>query len=324
LQSIYFGGGTPSLFTVESIARLLDGIRERIPVATDAEITLEANPGATDQARFAGYRASGVNRLSIGVQSLSHRQLQILGRIHDPAQARAAAAAARDAGFDDFNLDLMFALPEQSHQDALVDLHGVMALEPSHISLYQLTLEPNTLFYQTPPTLPDDDQAWAIQQELQSVLAAAEYKQYEVSAYARSGRRSRHNLNYWQFGDYLGIGAGAHGKLTGPQGVARRWKTKHPRRYLETAGTPASVGGHHLLGESDLVLEFAMNALRLVNGVPLHLFTQRTGLPASRLEPALARAEQRGFVENTRGLIRPTALGYRYLNFALELFMDAA
>jgi len=243
VRSVFLGGGTPSLFSPEAIERLLAGVRARVTLVPEAEVTLEANPGTVETERFRGYRAAGVNRLSIGIQSFQPEQLQKLGRIHGRDEALAAAQAARAAGFDNFNLDLMFGLPQQTLDEALADLRTALALNPTHLSLYQLTLEPNTLFHAQPPELPDEDVLAAMQEALQAELADAGFTQYEVSAYARAGRRCRHNLNYWQFGDYLGIGAGAHAKITDADGITRLWKVKQPRNFLETAGTPAGLGG---------------------------------------------------------------------------------
>ncbi|MDQ2695885.1 MAG: radical SAM family heme chaperone HemW [Pseudomonadota bacterium] len=323
INSIFIGGGTPSLFSAEAIGRLLAGVAGRLALAPDLEVTLEANPGTVERERFAGFRAAGVNRLSIGVQSFHDRHLHRLGRIHGAAEAIRAAAAARAAGFDNFNLDLMYGLAEQSVDQALADVDAAIGLEPSHISHYQLTLEPGTPFYKQPPPLPDDDLVWEMQVRCQERLAAAGYTQYEISAYARPGRRSRHNLNYWQFGDYLGIGAGAHGKLSEPQHgrIRRRWKVRSPRDYLRHAGTPQGIGGDTMVAEADLGLEFMLNALRLVDGVPAAWLAGRTGLPLARLEPALSHARRRGLLADDPELLRSTGLGRRFLNDLLELFL---
>ncbi|MDX1654624.1 MAG: radical SAM family heme chaperone HemW, partial [Candidatus Competibacteraceae bacterium] len=303
VESVFIGGGTPSLFSPWAIDRLLSGLRARLNLRPDLEITLEANPGTVEQDRFIGYRQAGINRLSIGVQSFNPVHLQGLGRIHGPMDAIQAAEAARRAGFDDFNLDLMYGLPGQSVEQALADLDQALALEPTHLSHYQLTLEPNTLFYRYPPPLPQEEQLWAIQEACQERLASSGYRQYEISAYARSERRCRHNLNYWTFGDYLGIGAGAHGKLSDPATgeVLRMWKVKHPRDYLARAGRPEGIGGLDPVEENELGLEFMLNALRLVAGVPAALFSQRCALPLTALEPALSRAREQGLlVEDPR------------------------
>lgn len=323
MESVFIGGGTPSLLSAEALDRLLSGLRARLPLRPDLEITLEANPGAVEQGRFAEFRSAGVNRLSIGVQSFNDDHLRTLGRIHDRRAAFAAAEAAHAAGLDNFNLDLMFGLPGQTVAQALADVANAIALQPAHVSYYQLTLEPNTLFYQSPPTLPDEDLIDAIQERAQAELARQGYARYEVSAYARENRRCRHNLNYWEFGDYLGIGAGAHGKLTDPAAgrIHRLWKLKHPQDYLAQAGTPAGLGGDAPIRETDLPVEFLMNALRLVEGTPATLFEERTGLPLAALEPALSRVRARGLMETDPGRLQPTVTGLRFLNDLLQEFM---
>ena len=321
VRSIFLGGGTPSLFSPEAIERLLDGVRARVVLLPESEVTLEANPGTVETERFRGYRAAGVNRLSIGVQSFQPEQLKKLGRIHGRDEALTAAQAARAAGFDNFNLDLMFGLPQQTPDEALADLRTALALHPAHLSLYQLTLEPNTLFHAHPPELPDDDVLAAMQDALQTELAGAGFAQYEVSAYARGGRRCRHNLNYWQFGDYLGIGAGAHAKITHATGITRLWKVKQPRDFLAKVGTPGILGGEQHLRNEDVAFEFMLNALRLTEGFPATLFTERTGLPLASLEPALAQAGARGLVEHSAGIICATTLGRRFLNDLIGLFL---
>jgi oxygen-independent coproporphyrinogen-3 oxidase len=322
LQSIFIGGGTPSLFSGTAVARLLDGVRARCELAADAEITLEANPGTVDAGHFAAYRRAGVNRLSIGVQSLSAGHLEALGRIHDPAQARDAVATARAAGFDNINLDMMFGLPGQSIAAARADLDALIALEPEHISYYQLTIEPNTAFAHTPPQTPNHDTLDAMQEQGIARLAAAGYARYEVSAFARDGRRCRHNLNYWRFGDYLGIGAGAHGKLTDTATgeVYRRTSTRSPRTYLASADKQSS---RFRLDDADLVLELALNALRLTEGVEATLFTARTGLPATRLEPARSRALADGLLEPAPDRLVATPLGLRFLDDLVAGFGEA-
>src|ERR1700733_8857798 len=244
LQSIFFGGGTPSLFTPDTIAKIIDDVSARLRLADDVEITLETNPGTVEHGPFAGYRDAGVNRISFGVQSFDDSALKRIGRIHDASEAERAVKMAQDAGIDNINLDLMYALPQQTIDGALADVEKAIALQTPHLSHYQLTLEPNTPFAANPPPLPDDDSAWDMQEACQSRLAAAGLNQYEVSAYARSGKHCRHNMNYWQFGDYLGIGAGAHGKITNADGgVRRRWKVRAPRGFLEHAGTQRGIGG---------------------------------------------------------------------------------
>lgn len=323
LESVFIGGGTPSLFSPEAIAHLLAGVRERLHLPAEAEITLEANPGTVERERFRGFRAAGVNRLSIGVQSFDDAHLRVLGRIHDAADAIRAVEAARAAGFENVNLDLMYGLPEQSLEQSLADLRTAIDLAPTHISHYQLTLEPDTLFYKQPPPLPDDDATWAMQQDCQALLAAHGYDQYEISAYARPGRRCAHNLNYWTFGDYLGIGAGAHGKLTDITAgrVMRRWKHKNPRVFLKHAGEARSVDGQKDVPEADLVLEFALNALRLREGIALELFRQRTGLPMTALRPGLDQARARDWLIVHNNILTTTETGRLFLNEVLQLFM---
>jgi len=321
--TVFIGGGTPSLFGPEAIHALLEGIARRIPLAPDAEITLEANPGTAESARFRGYRAAGVNRLSIGVQSFDADHLKRLGRIHGPEEAIRAAQTATEAGFDNFNLDLMFGLPEQTAEQALADIRTAQALNPAHLSFYQLTLEPNTLFHKYPPPLPGDEACWDMQCACQALLAEGGFEQYEISAYARFGRRCRHNLNYWQFGDYLGIGAGAHGKLTDPAtgNVARRWKLRHPAQYLESAGRPASVAGHELVSAEQLPVEFLMNHLRVREGFPEQRYTTRTGLSIDTLHPALDDCIATGLLERYEDHIRCTDRGWNFLDNVLERFL---
>lgn len=324
VETLFIGGGTPSLFSAEAIAALLDGIRSRLAVAPDAEITLEANPGTAESGKFRGFREAGVNRLSIGVQSFDAGHLQRLGRIHGREEALRAAALAREAGFDNFNLDLMFGLPDQTREQALADVRTAIALGPTHLSFYQLTLEPNTLFHKYPPRLPEDDAVWAIQRDCQALLAERGYQQYEVSAYAREGFRCRHNLNYWRFGDYLGIGAGAHGKLTDLKtgAVTRTWKIKHPAHYLDATGQPERRGGRAEVGRDELPFEFLMNALRLREGFPETLFAERTGLPLEVLKPELAACLDEGLLAREGGVIRCTETGYNFLDNVLQRFLS--
>ena len=322
--SIFFGGGTPSLFSPELIDRLLDGVRERLPLASDAEITLETNPGTVEHGRFDGYLAAGVNRISFGVQSFDDDKLKRLGRIHSASEAEAAVKSAQDAGYANINLDLMYALPQQTLNGALTDVERAVALQPTHISHYQLTLEPNTAFAANPPPLPDDDHAWAMQEACEANLAAAGYGQYEISAYAQPDRRCLHNLNYWQFGDYLGIGAGAHGKLSDATSgqVHRRWKTRHPRAYLEASGGAARIGGDNAVSAGELPFEYMLNALRLIDGVPLTAFAERTGLLPERIAAGLASARQRGWLHDDPQRLHTTALGQRFLNDVIASFLD--
>ncbi len=317
--SVFIGGGTPSLFDGEAIGRLLEGIARRLALAPDVEITLEANPGTAEARRFADFRAAGVNRLSIGVQSLDDPKLQALGRIHSAADAVHAYALARAAGFDNINLDLMYGLPEQTTRQATRDLAQVIALGPEHLSWYQLTLEPNTLFHHRPPPLPDDDRLAEMMDAGQALLATAGLAQYEISAYARHGRPCRHNLNYWQFGDYLGIGAGAHGKLTSRGRIVRRAKQRHPGAYLAQVGRGA-VQHEREVTESERPVEFLLNALRLNAGVPADSFVQRTGLGLDAIAQPLAQARGRGLLAADPQWLRPTTRGLRFLNDLLALF----
>ncbi|MCY1288908.1 Oxygen-independent coproporphyrinogen-III oxidase-like protein YqeR [compost metagenome] len=291
-----------------------------MPFARDIEITLEANPGTFEQAKFRAYRQLGINRLSIGVQSFQPSQLAALGRIHDGPEAVRAADMARAAGFDNFNLDLMHGLPEQGVEEALDDLRIAIAQAPAHLSWYQLTLEPNTVFWNQPPTLPEDDILWDIQEAGQALLAEHGYAQYEVSAYARDGRRARHNLNYWSFGDFLGIGAGAHGKLSSPDGHIRRtWKTRLPKDYLDPG--KRFQAGERALSADELPFEFLMNVLRLTDGAPAALFAERTGLPLASLLDARHEAERRGLLVADPQRLVATAKGQLFLNDLLQLFL---
>lgn len=321
VRTVFMGGGTPSLFSGDAIARLLDGVRDRLPLAADAEITLEANPGTADAGNFRSYARAGVNRLSIGVQSFDAAMLKSLGRIHDPDEARRAFTLAREAGFANINLDLMYALPRQTPAQARADLESAIALGPEHLSYYHLTLEPNTEFAARPPPLPDEDTAWDMQLAGQARLAEAGYAQYEVSAYAQPGRRAAHNLNYWTFGDYLGIGAGAHGKLATAAGLVRRARHKLPRTWLERAGTAAALQEDRAVPAADLPFEFAMNALRLNAGFALDDFRRRTGLAAEVLEPALRAATAQGLLERDATGLRASAHGRAFLNRLTALFL---
>jgi len=323
VQTIFMGGGTPSLFSPAAIDRFLAGVRARLPLAPDAEITLEANPGTADTERFAAYRAAGVNRLSIGVQSFDNAKLAALGRIHGRDEALRAAETARAAGFDNFNLDLMYGLPDQNPDQALADVRTALQLAPTHLSVYQLTLEPNTPFHARPPVLPDDDTLAAMQEEIESELAAHGFGRYEVSAYAPAGRRCRHNRNYWEFGDYLGIGAGAHAKLTDAGGITRLARRKQPQDYLAHAGTPAALAEERRLTAEDAAFEFMLNALRLVDGVPRSLFAGRAGLPFLRISERVRRATDRGLLADDHEALRPTALGRRFLNDLIGMFLPA-
>jgi putative oxygen-independent coproporphyrinogen III oxidase len=324
VHTVFFGGGTPSLFPPEAIDAFLQAASARLRFAPNLEITLETNPGTAEHGRFDRYRAAGVNRLSFGIQSFDDGCLQRLGRIHDSAQAEAAVKLAQDAGFDNFNLDLMYALPGQTLAMAAYDIERALALQPTHISHYQLTLEPNTLFAAKPPAgIPDDDASWDIQEHCQAMLAEAGYAQYEVSAYARTDRQCAHNLNYWHFGDYLGIGAGAHGKLTSgsEQTILRRWKVKHPAAYLAAAGTTAAIGGDERIEPARRPFDYMLNALRLVDGFTLAEFEARTGLAADAIDAELHTALARDWVTRGRGRIVPTELGRRFTNDVIGLFL---
>ncbi|WP_267224622.1 radical SAM family heme chaperone HemW [Dyella silvae] len=324
VHSIFFGGGTPSLFAPELIDRFLDGVRSRLPMTDHTEITLETNPGTVEHGRFDGYLSAGVNRLSFGIQSFDDEKLRRLGRIHSAKEAEAAVKSAQDAGYANINLDLMYALPEQTQQGAEADVERAVALQPTHISHYQLTLEPNTAFAANPPPLPDDDHAWAMQEACEQQLAAAGYGQYEISAYAQADRRCAHNLNYWRFGDYLGIGAGAHGKLSDSDSgeIRRRWKTRHPKAYLAAPGGSERIGGDGSVATAELPFEYMLNALRLIDGVPAADFAARTGLPIDRIAPALTAARQRGWLTDDPAQLRTTPLGQRFLNDVISSFLE--
>ncbi len=322
VSSVFIGGGTPSLFAPAAIARLLRGIARRTELVDDCEVTLEANPGTLDASHFEGFREAGVNRLSIGVQSFDDRMLRRLGRIHGAAEALEAAHGARAAGFEGINLDLMFGLPGQSFASAARDVETALDLDPGHISYYQLTLEPNTLFHARPPRLPEDDAVTAMWDHGRGLLEGAGYAQYEVSAYAAPGRACRHNLNYWHFGDYVGIGAGAHGKYSRPDGtILRTVKHRHPTAYLQAKGA-ARVLSRRMVAPRDLPLEFMMNALRVRGGVSLDLYSARTGLPAAGLRAAILRGRELGLLAPENDGIRPTDVGFRFLDRLVELFLE--
>ncbi|MDX1609270.1 MAG: radical SAM family heme chaperone HemW [Halofilum sp. (in: g-proteobacteria)] len=323
LEAVFIGGGTPSLFPPEAIERLLSAVRAYFNPDPEIEITLEANPGTLEAGRFEGFRAAGVNRLSLGIQSFDDERLRALGRIHDATEARAAIEATRAAGFDSFNLDLMYALPGQDIDAALADLDAALAWEPPHLSWYQLTLEPNTVFWSRPPALPDADAAADIESAGLECLAAAGLARYEVSAFARAPEwRCRHNLNYWRFGDYLGIGAGAHGKLTlaAAGAIERRAKVRAPQAWLERADGPERIASRRRLSAGDAAFEFLLNALRLVDGFEPGLFAERTGVPLAWLERPLASAEADGLLERDPQRIRPTPRGLDFHNDLLARF----
>jgi len=325
VHSVFFGGGTPSLFPPEAIDRFLQAASARLRFAPGLEITLETNPGTAEHGRFDRYLAAGVNRLSFGIQSFDDAALQRLGRIHDSADAERAVKLAQDSGYDNINLDLMYALPEQTLALAEADLARAFALQPTHVSHYQLTLEPNTVFFARPPQgIPDEDSAWDMQEHCQRLLAEAGYAQYEVSAYAQPGRQCAHNLNYWRFGDYLGIGAGAHGKISSgaEQHVLRRWKHKHPQTYLAQAGSAAAIGGDEIVPAARLPFEYMLNLLRLHEGFTEADFAASTGLDPAVLAAPLAQAQARDWLEPVTGRWRPTELGRRFTNDVIELFLD--
>ncbi len=321
IHSIFFGGGTPSLFTADGIDRILTGVRTVTQLMPNAEITLEANPGTVEAAKFAGFRAAGVNRVSLGIQSFNARHLKALGRIHDDSEARRAAELAA-IHFDTFNLDLMFALPQQTLAEALDDMDIALSFQPPHLSAYHLTLEPNTPFGHTPPLhLPDDDLAADMQLAIDERLIDAGMQHYETSAYARPSHACRHNLNYWEFGDYLGIGAGAHSKLSFHDRIIRQMRTKHPQQYVEAVKRASPIAEVRTLTRRDIPFEFMMNALRLNQGVATALFEERTGLPLIICTTALEQARAQGLLERDATRLKPTMQGQRFLNNLLEMFL---
>jgi oxygen-independent coproporphyrinogen-3 oxidase len=323
LPFVFIGGGTPSLFAPAQVERLIGAIRARLPLEPGCEITLEANPGTFERERFRAFAEAGVTRLSIGVQSFDDAKLHALGRVHDAAQARAAIDEAK-AAFATFNLDLMYALPGQTLAECAADVAAALSFAPPHLSLYHLTIEPNTFFAVHPPTVPDDDLASAMLDHIVASAADAGLERYEVSAFARAGHRARHNLNYWEFGDYLGIGAGAHGKLSFPHRIARQVRLRDPAAYMAGAEAGAAVAAETEIARADLPFEFMLNALRLKDGFALARFGERTGLPLSAIERPLAEAERRGLVERDLKHIRPTPLGFDFLNDLQQLFLPEA
>ncbi|MGB1010674.1 MAG: radical SAM family heme chaperone HemW [Thiolinea sp.] len=323
LESIFIGGGTPSLFSPDSIDELLCGIRALLPFRPDIEITMEANPGTFEQHRFHGFREAGINRLSVGIQSFNTGHLKALGRVHSQEEALKAADIARSAGFDNFNLDLMFGLPHQNTEQALCDLQQAIDLQPTHISWYQLTLEPNTLFYKHPPPLPEDDSIAEMQISGQDLLTTSCYTQYEVSAYTKAKQECQHNRNYWEFGDYIGIGAGAHGKVTQPDlSVTRYQKYRQPAQYIQQTQTGKPRSSESQLSDADLTFEFMLNALRLRQGFHADLYTERTGLAYSTLANGLKPAISRDLLSINNNHISPTDHGWLYLNEAIQLFLE--
>ncbi len=320
ISSIFIGGGTPSLFSPKAYTTLFNELNKMATIAKDAEITLEANPGTVEQARFTGYRQLGINRLSIGVQSFQDNKLKSLERIHNAADAINAIKTAKVSGFSNINIDLMFGLPQQSIDDGLSDLQTAINCQPTHISWYQLTIEPNTYFHKYPPTLPDDDKLWELQQHGQALLAEHQFNQYEVSAYSQPNKKCQHNLNYWEFGDYLGIGAGAHGKITQEKTfqITRRWNVKNPKAYL----TPEKsfLAGEKILAPEEYALEFMMNALRLQKPIPLSLFYERTGLDLESIKKPIEQASQANLLRIDQDHIYLSPNGHRYLNELLAFF----
>ena len=338
VSSVFFGGGTPSLFSARAIEAILDAARARLPLAPDAEITLEANPGTVEAGKFRAFAAAGVSRLSLGIQSFDPRHMKALGRIHDDNEARRAIEIAR-RDFDNINLDLMYGLPGQDVEEALADVEMALSYAPRHLSCYHLTLEPNTYFHRYPPALPDDDATAAMQEGMEARLAAAGYEHYETSAFAKFGEpliphpssliparsaRCAHNMNYWTFGDYLGIGAGAHGKISFPDRITREMRVKHPERYMEAAERGAAVQEEHEVGVDAVGFEFMMNALRLNGGFPARLFEERAGLPLAAVVRELDEAERRGLIARDHARISPSPLGRRFLNDLLQIFLRPA
>jgi putative oxygen-independent coproporphyrinogen III oxidase len=322
LVSIFFGGGTPSLFSPESIAEIVSGVRQRVRCAPDVEITLEANPGTIEHGRFSGYKAAGVTRVSLGAQSFDDRHLKALGRIHGAGDIERAVEELQRAGFENFNLDLMYALPDQRLDEAVADIRRALSLEPAHISHYQLTLEPGTVFFHRPPPLPDQDASWEMQQACTALLAEHGYEQYEVSAYARAGRQCKHNLNYWQFGDYIGIGAGAHGKLTdvARKQIVRTVRHRQPRDYLRRQGSDRT-SERRIVAADELAFEFMLNVLRLRIGFAASEFEARTGVALDAIREPLERAIAQGLLVRQGDRWRPTDRGHLFLNDLQALFL---
>lgn len=323
INSIFIGGGTPSVLSPDFYDRLFSSLRALLQISANAEITMEANPGTVDASYFKYYREAGVNRLSIGIQSFRDKYLKELGRIHDNRLAKSAIEIARESSFENINLDLMFGLPGQSVDEAIKDVLEAINFNPEHLSYYQLTIEPNTYFYTHKPPLPDDDTLWEMQNQALDIIKDNEYSQYEVSAYAKPGKQCAHNKNYWEFGDYLGIGAGAHSKLTdvNQKAIYRLIKEKHPRKYVENVSSDLRVISEHSLSRKELPLEFMMNALRLTDGFASSLFSERTGLPISTIEKTLTKAEADGLLNWDINRILPSAKGRVFLNNLLEMFV---
>ena len=320
VYTVFFGGGTPSMFSAAGIEQIIAAVRSRVPLSIDAEITLEANPGTFEAEKFRAFRAAGVNRLSIGVQSFNPKHLKALGRIHDDQQAHAAIELAR-AHFDNFNLDLMYGLPEQTLDEACADIEAALSFSPPHISAYHLTLETNTYFHRYPPPLPNDDASAGMQEAIEQRLDTAGFRHYETSAFAQPGKQARHNMNYWTFADYLGIGAGAHSKISFPDRIARQMRYKQPRQYMDNAAGGNAIQEQHDVATEDIPFEFMMNALRLTNGFPVVLFQERAGIPWTSVLKALDEAERRGLIERDHSRVKPSKLGQRFLNDLLQLFL---
>ena len=327
ITSIFMGGGTPSLFSADNIDRLMQGLRSRLNISPTIEITLEANPGTVDQSQFTGFREAGINRLSMGIQSFNDSMLEKLGRIHNSIQAINAIEAAHKADFNSFNIDLMFGLPNQNMEQMRQDLQTAIDFQPPHLSHYQLTIEPNTLFAAKPPSVPYDDELWEMTQQAHSLLTSNQYVQYEVSAFSKSNTRTKtqcqHNLNYWRFGDYLGIGAGAHQKISyaNTQSIERCFKQKHPKKYMQDVKSNRHVLDKKTLSKDDIVFEFMLNALRLTNGFNVQRFTDNTGLNISNIQDTLNKAQEKKWLMQTGDIIKPTPLGNQYLNDLMALFL---
>ena len=322
LYAVFIGGGTPSVFSGRAIDSLLAGVRARLPLAGDTEITLEANPGTVEADKFRDFRDAGVNRLSIGIQSFNPRLLKAIGRIHDEREARRAVEIAK-THFDSINLDLMYALPGQTAGEAAADIAAAIEYGPGHISAYHLTIEPNTYFHRYPPAVPDEDVSAGMQLDIEGALSAAGYEHYETSAFAKAGMRSRHNLNYWTFGDYLGIGAGAHSKISFADRIVRQARYRQPAQFISAAAGGSAIQEVHEVSAGDAAFEFMMNALRLTGGFTPALFAERTGLPLTHILKPLAAAEARGLIERDHARIAPTLRGQRFLNDLLQIFLQA-
>lgn len=323
IQTIFIGGGTPSTLSPDAYDELFSQLRARLTITPDTEITMEVNPGSVDEHKLSEYRNIGINRLSIGIQSFKNDLLQRIGRIHDRKAAFNAVESAHQAGFDNLNLDIMFGLPTQTIAQGQSDIENAISLEPTHISYYELTIEPNTLFHNQPPTLPTEDKMIHIQENGQSMLSENGFHQYEVSAYAKDKKQCKHNLNYWQFGDYIGIGAGAHGKITSPENmkITRRAKMRSPQGYIDNAGLDSGISSTRELSDKDRTLEFMLNALRLNDGFPITLFTEHTGVDMSMINDTINKAMDKDLLEQSGDYLKPTRKGRNYLNNLTELFM---